>query len=148
MAGPPQVSASAELDRRLRAGGARGLGLQLLHGHADADDPHGVGVRLVEDRPQSLDRFGDGERRLFGKHLLVFGDELVGGDLDGLHLLGGERLLGREVEAHSVRGDEAALLVSVRREHLPQGVVEHVRARVVVHHTLPPRLVHLELRYG
>jgi hypothetical protein len=117
LAGRADVRPAAELDRDLGVEGDDADGLAVLL----AEERHrAAGLRLGE-RDAGLDARGD-----------VLEDPAVHAALDLPLLLGRDPLEVREVEAEAVRGDERALLLDVRAEHLAQRGVEEVGGGVVL----------------
>ena len=110
---------------------------ELLAEVADADDPDGLPVLLLEDGRGTLaDAFL--ERRHPSRERHVGPDPVVDDLLDAPDLLAGQWGEMGKIEAQAGRRDERAGLLDVVAQHLAQGRVEEVGRGVIVRRRLPP----------
>src|SRR5262249_22266932 len=114
VAGPPDVSAAAQLFAEIR----------------DIDDSYLIAVFLPEQRHRAR---ADGlvEGHDFGLDLSVAKDLLINEPLNFLDLGFVQRRIMREIETETRWLDDAACLLHMRAQRLAQGCVQQVRGRMV-----------------
>lgn len=95
-------------------------------------NPYRIRVGLAKDSAQTGDLLGGSKVELLGEDAHIALDPVLAQVFDFLELRDRDLGFVREVKAELCRSDKGAFLVDVVAEYLTKGIIENVRASVVV----------------